>query len=354
MATVTYQNTSTRSLRVFRYGSTSKRVNGVYTANQLYRSELTSCDGKIVVSTEPLTEASTTPTSVLNRLYDKVRESVQGPKGALLTSSLEWRESLGMIAKRSAQLRAAYSAVRRLDLKRAANILGMSSRDLRSIRKRVKGRAASPTELWLEFWMGWAPLHGDIGHALETLSRAPALNQHFRVGVSYTGTKFETIDGDSKSSTSRFYERSQCTMKGRYAAYGSWKVTNHNYQLTQQLGFANPALTAWELVPFSFIVDWFTNVGQVLGALTDFMGVEFTNTGIGVSREYSFFRIGFTAEAINGQYLRRYYSGGGTRTVKARNPWGFPTPRLSIELPRLSLTRAATAISLLTENFLRK
>lgn len=32
--------------------------------------------------------------------------------------------------------------------------------------------------------------------------------------------------------------------------------------------FANPILTAWELVPYSFVIDWLINVGQAIGALT--------------------------------------------------------------------------------------
>lgn len=32
-------------------------------------------------------------------------------------------------------------------------------------------------------------------------------------------------------------------------------------------GLDSPIEAAWELVPFSFIIDWFTNIGDIIGAL---------------------------------------------------------------------------------------
>lgn len=41
------------------------------------------------------------------------------------------------------------------------------------------------------------------------------------------------------------------------------------------LGLANPALLFWELTPFSFIADWFINVGQVVSTLSTSVGLTF-------------------------------------------------------------------------------
>ena len=46
-------------------------------------------------------------------------------------------------------------------------------------------------------------------------------------------------------------------------------LTNANIYGLQNLGE-----TAWELVPFSFIVDWFTNVGATIGSWTPNIGYE--------------------------------------------------------------------------------
>lgn len=53
------------------------------------------------------------------------------------------------------------------------------------------------------------------------------------------------------------------------------RVTNPNLLLASRLGLTNPASIAWELVPFSFVVDWFGTVGEFLASWTDFDGLEF-------------------------------------------------------------------------------
>lgn len=44
-----------------------------------------------------------------------------------------------------------------------------------------------------------------------------------------------------------------------------------------QLGLANPIATAWELVPLSFVIDWFLPIGDFLTALTSPLGTEFVS-----------------------------------------------------------------------------
>lgn len=140
----------------------------------------------------------------------------------------------------------------------------------------------------------------------------------------------------------------------KLSAYGDVIVTNHNYHLANKLGFTNPVLTAWQMVPASFIADWFVNVGQVLASLTDFEGLTFINTGTAQ-------RVEITASA-RGVTWDGWSSGStvlvrqdGTATLLNRNPGNFPRPRLEARmLDKLSLTRAATSIGLLVEIFLRK
>jgi hypothetical protein len=41
------------------------------------------------------------------------------------------------------------------------------------------------------------------------------------------------------------------------------------------LGLTSPVALAWELVPFSFVVDWFLPIGPMLGAFSAFQGLTF-------------------------------------------------------------------------------
>lgn len=46
---------------------------------------------------------------------------------------------------------------------------------------------------------------------------------------------------------------------------GKAKFSSTNLRLTDQISF-NPVITAWELVPYSFVLDWFINVGDVISS----------------------------------------------------------------------------------------
>lgn len=305
-----------------------------------------------------------------NRLYEKVRETVTGPKGELLTSAVEWKSSLDMISSRAIQLGKAYSALRSFQFAKVARILEMPRFKTQKQphypkgynRKKVVKKAmfvgkSSPSSAWLEYWMGWAPLMGDIGHALDTISRPPPLNQRFSEGVRVDKRPIKERNG---SPTGALYRTLDVVYEGTRSAYGKYRVTNHNLMLAQQLGFTNPILTAWQIVPFSFIIDWFTNVGQVIGSLTDFVGVTFVQTGqayrtktLATASELGY----FNGPWDGNRYPRVYYSNSqsGCSIHKMRAPGPLPTPRLLVKpLNRLSLTRAATSVSLLYEIFLRK
>lgn len=54
-------------------------------------------------------------------------------------------------------------------------------------------------------------------------------------------------------------------------------VVNPNESLMQSLGLVNPLSVAWDLVPWSFVIDWFTGIGTFLGGLTDMYGLLVVN-----------------------------------------------------------------------------
>lgn len=296
-------------------------------------------------------------TVVTNKLYAKLVDQLTGPKSELLTASVEWRTSLDMITKRALQLKDSYLAVRQFKFKKAAQLLGISvPKRVRNItRRRAVVQKLSPTSLWLEYWMGWAPMVGDIGNAINVLEKSPIYFEKFSVGVGENSVVTVIKDYDDRGMVSK--HRYVNTKKLRLSAYGRVTVTNHNYLLATRLGFINPALTLWQVVPFSFVIDWFANVGQVLSSLTDFAGLTFSRTGT------AFYGVS-TCEvtATNGRRLPQFsspymdtVSESGLLIRKTRTPGALPTAKVNIvPLNKLSLTRAATSVSLLFELFVRK
>ncbi len=53
-------------------------------------------------------------------------------------------------------------------------------------------------------------------------------------------------------------------------------ISNPNLYLANNLGLANPAIVVWELIPFSFVVDWFVTVGQFLENGSAWLGLTVT------------------------------------------------------------------------------
>lgn len=365
MADKQYYYTSTNRMILYKRGSVNPKpyylYNGDYFKSERFWKDST---GNPYVSSVSHLLNEVQPTDhEHNKLYSKIRQAVLGSQGELLTSIMEWKESLEMISQRALQLAAAYSALRKGNFQKAGKLLQMDGHQAKIARDRGsplggKSPRFSPTSAWLEYWMGWAPLVGDIEHAFDVISREPRLMyQTFSVGTMVNRVPEKFIYRD----TYETYETT-VTHSGKFSAYGKFQVTNHNLFAANQLGLLNPAKTAWQLIPFSFIADWFMNVGTVLGGLTDFVGlrifdtgyakyVEVNATGQRTAKEYD------SVNSTYGNQLWNYYVSNSTGVGRywVRKPGPIQAPRIEVAmLDKLSLTRAATSISLLVEIFLKK
>lgn len=116
--------------------------------------------------------------------------------------------------------------------------------------------------MWLEFHFGWEPLIKDIYAGVNVLqSGFPPIRVRARAHA-------KTRDIYNGGPTN--YER-KFDLRVEYGA--NVFVDDPMLWKANQLGLINPAVVAWELVPFSFVVDWFLPVGSFLGQFTDFVGL---------------------------------------------------------------------------------
>lgn len=374
---------------LYKWGWVSDKINGKFVSNNQYFNsarywDLNKDGNQAYWGTSQYLNDFGPTAKDLNRLYGKIKEKITGPQGELLTSALEWKGSLGMITKRVVQIGSAYSAVKKLRFTEAAKILGMSTSQTRLVKRRIlvsqgvrentstrsktvkrvstirREGTFSPTSAWLEYWMGWAPLHGDIAHAIKTIGAAEPQSMHFSVGVKLDESPEILLRLNQTSGETRWDTTITSIKSGSYSAYGGYRIVNHNAFVLNQLGLINPALTVWQLVPFSFIVDWFANIGTVIGSLTDFAGIEFVNTGYAMKGEVNVtVKSKYSWEWGDYYHPRQWYSesysGSGVGRYSKRDPGPLQGPTLRVGmLDKLSLTRAATSISLLTEIFLKR
>ena len=129
---------------------------------------------------------------------------------------------------------------------------------------------------WLEYKYGWMPLLMDIHGAAKALAQ-----QHTGRPPSFTVSNVSELPIDWKrvttygaygGGTATYTE----TLTGSYKVRHKMRceVVNSRFSTAQQLGLTNPLLLAWELIPFSFVFDWFVSVGDYLTAMTALDGLN--------------------------------------------------------------------------------
>lgn len=282
-----------------------------------------------------------------NKAYASLVQQVKGDSAEFLTAVLESQKAADMILTGIVRLAVAWTALRKGQFKRFLRYLG-----LRRKRKHVglvRNRAADAGSLWLEYWMGWAPTANDLVTGLKILNGSQLPDSvPFRARGSYTlGAKnFEFRDTaydwwrDSRESAS---------VKVLYT--GRSVLVNPNLALLAKLGLVNPITSVVQIMPWSWMVNWFVNLEQVLNAYSDLYGYEMYDT-----TSTAFVRIQHVAEGHFKPTLlpaRRSWH-ARYEGIGVRRDLGIPKPKLAWNFhSRLSITRAATALSLLVQSFRR-
>lgn len=111
---------------------------------------------------------------------------------------------------------------------------------------------------WLELQYGWLPLLGDIFALSDHISNIdkPRKRRIF-AQESIPGVPTGTLN----TAGQYFWEGYGKQSKSIIAL-----ITEDIPSFAQALGLSDPELVAWELVPFSFVVDWFIPIGNYLQA----------------------------------------------------------------------------------------
>jgi len=202
--------------------------------------------------------------TALAKANSRFRSKVKGAESALGADLAERKQSSNMIKSRSLQLLKFSLQILRRDFGGAAKTLGVKKpKSLRSFGADLSG-------IWLEYSYGWKPLIADIGDAVQILQK-PAPAEHC-VGRATVRESVTTFKANPPNWHTLSYDR---VYHAEVAA--DVYVSNQTVWMANQLGFTNPLSVAWEVVPFSFVVDWFIPVGKFLQSLNDYAGLGFLN-----------------------------------------------------------------------------
>lgn len=148
---------------------------------------------------------------------------------------------------------------------------------LQAIRKRVKQtkprlRKRIVRDSYLEVVFGWRPLFNDIADAVDYLDKRQ--NQLVRTFLPIKGNGTDVATSFASHydlngyvyiySTIKSESKSQVRYKGMMKSTAVSPYTFNARQLG--LSIENFLPTVWELIPYSFVVDYFTNIGTLIEA----------------------------------------------------------------------------------------
>lgn len=225
-------------------------------------------------------------------------------------------------------------------------------RDLGISNKRHEPRGSNVPNKWLELQYGWKPLLSDVFGACDALSKQP--KSDWRVTAKATAKRNERWEHTfTDHSAGIVVAQSECGAFCRIDALPENDLTKS----LSSLGITNPLLIAWELVPYSFVVDWALPVGSWLESIDAMLGYsrsQYSNSLLTRARwDERGIRINNTT--IWGGYYDNNYEGYKrlvklTRAVSNNVP--MPTfPRIK---DPLSLGHMANGLSLLASAFGRR
>lgn len=146
---------------------------------------------------------------------------------------------------------------------------GVRVRDLSDRQRRSAQRALSGT--WLEYQFGWAPLVSDIASAAEAVGRFADREEREYVSASSNSKGTPTITFKDSQMSGLFIDTEVHTFSDSTVKYyGAVKINVSTFagSWAEEAGFRFrdfvPAL--WEWIPYSFLVDYFSNAGDVIEA----------------------------------------------------------------------------------------
>lgn len=140
-------------------------------------------------------------------------------------------------------------------------------RGKRYLRKQLSRDAAST---WLQVSFAWRPLIQDIYTACQVISKGLSDG----TGVVAASRVQESIPAPARGGSTVVIDEKFDGKQEVYVEVGFVPTDSYLWDL-QKLGLTNPASLAWELLPVSFVVDWFIPVGNFLEGLQQPFGVTF-------------------------------------------------------------------------------
>lgn len=269
------------------------------------------------------------------RLLGKLREKVAGSSFNAGVFLGEGKQALKMVADSATRILRGYRAMRHGNFRDAANFLTSGKKKQEAISRKTTSNS------WLELQYGWLPLLCDVHdgaqflahHLNEPLVHTVVVRQRSNGPLTCTNPAGQYVES---------YAYREKVITAKLKEVGVYSLA----------GMMDPLSVQWEIMPYSFIIDWFLPIGDWLSA----RGLQSSLTGTFVTstksvRSFSGLTGKMTAYGMSGfipsTVSCRQKQVNFTRTVS--NSLSIPLPEVVPLNRAYSWRRAANAVALITQ-----
>lgn len=240
---------------------------------------------------------------VLNGLYNEVQRKLllnaKDQKVNLMQAFAERKQTANLVANTAKSLATMFRSLKRADLKGAGEALGLvvGSRQATRFRQQVMqevGGSRRMSQLLrnskynelsrahiekslatgvLQLQYGWKPLLSDVFGSAELIAQKQL--REVRNFSKSAGTRTDKIRSTVVNAPAGRKDEYQYDTTVSYRMGVLFASSSDTMHTLAQVGISNPALVAWELVPWSFVVDWFIPIGNYISASDATNGLTF-------------------------------------------------------------------------------
>lgn len=256
-----------------------------------------------------------------------------------------------LIAGTATKIAKSITAIKHGNLPLALSHLGAAAPS-KSLLKKFKANSSSldkkVSQTWLEIQYGWKPLLSDVYNSAQFLAELNSSRE-----IVKTVSVYKTV-GDIKSTVQYCGLDSGVKVDIDFVSSikmkrsVTYRITNQAAKDLASAGILNPLELAWELTPYSFVVDWFYPLGNFISTFDATAGCEFIS---GTSSCKMKSQVLCSAAGLGSGPAARYFGSASSSRegiYVARIPlMSFPSPSLPQLKNPLGFDHVTNALALL-------
>jgi hypothetical protein len=343
----------------FKWRTTPLVVDGSVTNGDTFQGEWgNTFDGSYYPLADPILNEEEALGELEDMLTYKLISNVQNNRVNLGEIYHTRQQAADMIGDAAAKIAGAFSQLKRGNPKAAVQqLIGGSGwpPPRNSPFGRVHRNGGGIPQQWLALRYGWLPLVQDTYNSVEVVKRAWDRKGNWYTAKASASVQLPKVAWTRNSAYSHGpilqYESTRFLRGSAKIVYG---VGDSGLSSLSSLGITNPASLAWELLPYSFVVDWFLPIGQFISSLDYTLGLFFKYGYRTYKSNATVTSRVQTSHVVSGDITANWSGGSGKGDImvlQRQRYEAFPCPPPPVLKNPFSPTHMANGLSLLVNAF---